>query len=97
VKSCTIWPRIPASCATWRASPAPQRIERAWRANWTPGSAGRAIRSPDSPRRIDQEEYCQRIDEWSINLAAILWVVFVTVILSIPDDMRACIGKPVKQ
>jgi amino acid transporter len=26
---------------------------------------------------------------WAINLAAILWVIFITVILSIPDNMRA--------
>jgi amino acid transporter len=26
---------------------------------------------------------------WAINLVAILWVIFITVILSIPDDMRA--------
>jgi amino acid transporter len=26
---------------------------------------------------------------WAINLVAVLWVVFITVILSIPDDMRA--------
>ncbi len=26
---------------------------------------------------------------WTINLVAVLWVIFITVILSIPDDMRA--------
>ena len=26
---------------------------------------------------------------WAINLIAILWVIFITVILSIPDNMRA--------
>jgi len=26
---------------------------------------------------------------WAINLLAILWVIFITVILSLPDDMRA--------
>lgn len=26
---------------------------------------------------------------WAINLVAIVWVIFITVILSLPDDMRA--------
>ena len=48
----------------------------AWRARGT---------APETPRGPWHLGRCG----WGINLAAILWVVFITVILSIPDNMRA--------
>jgi hypothetical protein len=48
----------------------------AWRAR---GTAAEAPRGPWHLGRYG----------WGINLAAILWVVFIAVILSIPDNMRA--------
>jgi hypothetical protein len=48
----------------------------AWRAR---GTAGEPARGP---------WYLGRYG-WATNLVAILWVIFITVILSIPDNMRA--------
>ena len=48
----------------------------AWRAR------GTAAETPRGPWHLGRYG-------WAINLVAILWVVFITVILSIPDNMRA--------
>jgi hypothetical protein len=47
-----------------------------WRAR------GTAAETPRGPWHLGQYG-------WAINLVAVLWVVFITVILSIPDNLRA--------
>src|SRR5207249_3759600 len=48
----------------------------AWRAR---GTATEVVRGPWHLGRYG----------WTVNLVAVLWVIFIAVILSIPDDMRA--------
>jgi amino acid transporter len=51
-------------------------IYLAWRAR------GSAAETPPGPWHLGRYG-------WSINLVAVVWVLFITVILGIPDDMRA--------